>query len=92
MLIEDYRNLWFVELLIGLQLELAPLGYRVAVEELSLNASVDASPVDGLLALRVEGIVIATEPTEEMASVTSNPRRGRRKSRARTARGRRGGQ
>ena len=25
-LIEDYRNLWFVELLTGLQLELAPLG------------------------------------------------------------------
>ena len=72
-LIEDYRNLWFVELLTGLQLELAPLGYRVAVEELSLNASVDASPVDGLLALRVEGIVIATEPTEEMASVTNIP-------------------
>ena len=72
-LIEDYRNLWFVELLAGLHLELAPLGYRVAVEELSLNASVDASPVDGLLALRVEGIVIATEPTEEMASATSIP-------------------
>jgi len=72
-LIEDYRNPWFVELLTGLQLELAPLGYRVAVEELRLNASVDASPVDGLLALRVEGIVIATEPTEEMASVANIP-------------------
>ena len=72
-LIEDYRNPWFVELLTGLQLELAPLGYRVAVEELTLNASVDASPVDGLLALRVEGIVIATEPTEEMASVANIP-------------------
>ena len=34
MLLDDYRNLWFVDFLDGIQQDLAPSGYRVAVEEL----------------------------------------------------------
>jgi DNA-binding LacI/PurR family transcriptional regulator len=64
--IDDYRNLWFVELLRGLQEGLAEHGFRIAVADHTLNAHVEASPLDGFLAMRVDGLVIATEPTGAM--------------------------
>lgn len=71
--LDDYRNLWFVGLLAGLHDELAPLGFRVAVADPSFNAHLDKTPVDGLMSLRVDGIVIATEPTEEMSAAIDVP-------------------
>jgi DNA-binding LacI/PurR family transcriptional regulator len=64
--LDDYRNLWFVGLLAGMHAELAPHGYRVAVADPSFNAHIDRTPVDGFMSLRVDGIVIATEPSEGM--------------------------
>jgi DNA-binding LacI/PurR family transcriptional regulator len=64
--LDDFRNLWFVSLLQGLQEGLAPHGFRIAVSDHTLNAHVEASPLDGFLAMRVDGLVIATEPTEAM--------------------------
>lgn len=64
--LDDYRNLWFVGLLGGMHDELAPHGYRVAVADPSFNAHIDRTPVDGFISLRVDGIVIATEPSEGM--------------------------
>lgn len=63
--LDDYRNLWFVELLTGLHSELAPRGFRVAVADPSFNMDTDRSVVDGLMSLPVDGIVIATETSEE---------------------------
>ena len=71
--LDDYRNPWFVGLLGGLHDELAPLGFRVAVADPSFNAHLDRTPVDGLMSLRVDGIVIATEPTEEMFAAVDVP-------------------
>jgi DNA-binding LacI/PurR family transcriptional regulator len=71
--LDDYRNLWFVGLLAGLHDELAPLGFRVAVADPSFNAQIDRTPVDGLMSLRVDGIVIATEPTEDMFAAVDVP-------------------
>ena len=64
--IDDWRNLWFVELLRGLQEGLAPHGLRIAVADHTLNAHVEAHPLDGFLSMRVDGLVIATEPTGAM--------------------------
>lgn len=72
-LLDDYRNLWFVELLAGLQEQLSALGFRVAVESATSNAHVDRSPLEGFLSLRVSGIVIATEPTEAMTGTGDVP-------------------
>jgi DNA-binding LacI/PurR family transcriptional regulator len=71
--LDDYRNLWFVGLLAGLHEQLAPLGFRVAVADPSSNAHIDRTPVDGLMSLRVDGIVIATEPSEEMFAALDVP-------------------
>lgn len=64
--LDDFRNLWFVSLLRGLQEGLAPHGFRIAVSDHTLNAHVEASPLDGFLAMRVDGLVVATEPTGAM--------------------------
>lgn len=71
--LDDYRNLWFVDLLAGLHDRLAPLGFRVAVADPLFNAHLDRTPVDGLLSMRVDGVVIATEPTEEMFAAVDVP-------------------
>ncbi len=65
-LIDDYRNQWFVELLRGLQEGLAPHGLRIAVADHTLNAHVGASPLDGFLSMRADGLVLATEPSAAM--------------------------
>ena len=39
----------------------------------SFNAHLDRTPVDGLMSLRVDGIVIATEPSEEMFAALDVP-------------------
>lgn len=64
--VDDFRNLWFVGLLRGLQEGLAAHGFRIAVSDRTLNSHVEASPLDGFLAVRVDGLVIATEPTPAM--------------------------
>ncbi|MFI7481983.1 LacI family DNA-binding transcriptional regulator [Kocuria sp. M1R5S2] len=64
--LDDFRNLWFVGLLRGLQEGLSAHGFRIAVADGTLNAHVEASPLDGFLSMRVDGLVIATEPTPAM--------------------------
>jgi len=71
--LDDYRNLWFVPLLDGIQETLAPLGYRVTVAASTVNAHVELTPMHGFSSLRVEGVIVATEPTAEMQSVRGLP-------------------
>ncbi|WP_336714140.1 LacI family DNA-binding transcriptional regulator [Arthrobacter sp. USHLN218] len=71
--LDDYRNLWFVELLAGLHRELAPRGFRVAVADPSFNMETDRSVVDGLMSLPVDAIVIATETPEETLGAIDVP-------------------
>ena len=64
--IDDYTNVWFVELLRGLQEGLASAGLRIAVSDRTLNAHVESDPLEGFLSTRVEALVLATEPTPAM--------------------------
>ncbi|MGP9783196.1 LacI family DNA-binding transcriptional regulator [Glutamicibacter sp. AOP12-B1-11] len=64
--IDDYTNVWFVELLRGLQEGLGNAGLRIAVSDRTLNAHVESDPLDGFLSTRVEALVLATEPTPAM--------------------------
>lgn len=60
--IDDFANLWFVELLAGLREGLAGTSFHVGVADTALNAHLQESPVHGYLAARVDGLVIAAEP------------------------------
>jgi DNA-binding LacI/PurR family transcriptional regulator len=61
-LIDDFHNPWFVELLGGLRSVLDPAGYTASVADLQLDAASGRNPVDGFLAQHVDALVVAAEP------------------------------
>ena len=66
LLIEDYRNVWFVDLLRGMQSALSSHGYNVIVADSQPGEGRVMEAADGLLALHVDGLVVAAEPSESM--------------------------
>ncbi|WP_416394059.1 MULTISPECIES: LacI family DNA-binding transcriptional regulator [unclassified Curtobacterium] len=71
--LDDFRNQWFVDLLTGLRESLQDQGHRLVVADRFLNTGLDASPVEGFLSMRVEGLVIAGEPDTDLAVPASTP-------------------
>lgn len=59
LLIDDYTNLWFVDLVRGLQDVLAPEGYRLTVVDAATARG--EHPVEELLSMRVDGLVVAMD-------------------------------
>lgn len=59
-LIDDYSNPWFVDLLRGLDQVLSVDGYRLSVADTATAARVE-DPVEGLLSMRADGIVVARD-------------------------------
>ncbi|WP_120522294.1 LacI family DNA-binding transcriptional regulator [Arthrobacter celericrescens] len=66
LLIDDFRNPWFVELLAGVRSVLDPAGYTVTVADLRLEEASGRNPVDGFLAQHVDALVVAAEAPPEM--------------------------
>ena len=62
LLIDDFHNPWFVEVLRGLRSVLDPAGWNVTVADLQLEALSGRNPLDGFLAMHVDGLIIAAEP------------------------------
>lgn len=62
--IDDFENLWFVDLLRGMRQVLDGSGHSVSVADRHLNAHVGRDPVDAFLSMQVEGIVLAMEIDE----------------------------
>lgn len=71
--LDDFRNQWFVDLLTGLRESLQDQGHRLVVADRFLNTGLDVSPVEGFLSMRVEGLVIAGEPDPDLVVPTSTP-------------------
>ena len=59
--IDDFENLWFVDLLRGMRRVLDESGHNVSVADRHLNAHLERDPVDAFLSMQVEGIVLAME-------------------------------
>lgn len=66
LVIDDYRNLWFVDLLRGMESVLAEDGYRVMLADSRPGADRISEAVDGLLAMHIDGLVMAAEPSPSM--------------------------
>jgi DNA-binding LacI/PurR family transcriptional regulator len=66
LLIDDYRNLWFVDLLRSMQSALSNHGYHVTLADSQPGENRIQEAADGLLAMHVDGLVIAAEPSESM--------------------------
>ncbi|WP_457973085.1 LacI family DNA-binding transcriptional regulator [Arthrobacter sp. D1-17] len=62
LLIDDFHNPWFVEALRGVRSVLDSSGWNVTVADLQLEALSGRNPLDGFLAMHVDGLIIAAEP------------------------------
>lgn len=62
LVIDDYRNLWFVDLLRGMESVLTEHGYHVTLADSRPGENRIREAADGLLAMHVDGLVIAAEP------------------------------
>ena len=67
--IDEFANLWFVDFLAGLRAGLDGTPFHVSVADRALNGHLSESPVDGFLAARVDGLIIAGEPGASAATV-----------------------
>lgn len=66
LVIDDYRNLWFVDLLRSMQAVLSNDGYQVTLADSRPGENRIQEAVDGLLAMHVDALVIAAEPRGSM--------------------------
>ncbi|QDG60951.1 MULTISPECIES: LacI family DNA-binding transcriptional regulator [unclassified Pseudarthrobacter] len=73
LVIDDYRNLWFVDLLRGMESALSPEGYRVMLADSRPGENRISEAVDGLLAMHVDALVIAAEPSPSMLAGAEVP-------------------
>ena len=67
--IDDYRNLWFVDLLDGLREALTDHGYRLSVTD---REGTSGGPVPAL-ASGIDGLVVARDPGEGLLTGWSGP-------------------
>jgi DNA-binding LacI/PurR family transcriptional regulator len=68
-LIDDYTNMWFVNMIRGMDDALSGRRYSVVVADVHLNAHLGQSPVAAFISMRVDGLVLATEPDAEMVEL-----------------------
>ncbi|MFE4197586.1 LacI family DNA-binding transcriptional regulator [Paenarthrobacter sp. NPDC056912] len=66
LVIDDYRNPWFVDLLRGMESVLSDLGYQVMLADSRPGENRIKEATDGLLAMHVDALVLAAEPNEAM--------------------------
>ncbi|WP_159699438.1 LacI family DNA-binding transcriptional regulator [Arthrobacter sp. 18067] len=73
LVIDDYRNLWFVDLLRGMESVLTEPGFQVMLADSRPGENRIKEAADGLLAMHVDGLVIAAEPGATVLSGTGVP-------------------
>ncbi|WP_347109890.1 LacI family DNA-binding transcriptional regulator [Paenarthrobacter sp. S56] len=73
LVIDDYSNPWFVDLLRGMESVLSDHGYQVTLADSRPGQNRIKEATDGLLAMHVDALVIAAEPTEAMLARTWVP-------------------
>ncbi|ROQ36598.1 DNA-binding LacI/PurR family transcriptional regulator [Frondihabitans sp. PhB188] len=64
--VDDFRNLWFVDLLDGMREIFEPLGLSAIVADSAHDAGGGLTVIDNFVASKADALVIACEPTPEM--------------------------
>jgi DNA-binding LacI/PurR family transcriptional regulator len=64
--IEDFRNPWYIPMLDGIRSVLSAHGLRLTVVDTTSNAHLPTTPFDDLVSLRVDGVVIAAESAPDL--------------------------
>ena len=71
--VDDFRNPWYVPMLDGVREALAPHGLRLTLADTRANAHLDSSPFDDLLSLRVDGVLLAAEGFPDLVVPADTP-------------------
>jgi DNA-binding LacI/PurR family transcriptional regulator len=71
--IDDFRNPWYVPMLDGIREALGPHGLRLTLADTRANAHLGSSPFDDLLSLRVDGVVLAAEGFPDLLVPSDTP-------------------
>ncbi|MGN8048934.1 LacI family DNA-binding transcriptional regulator [Curtobacterium sp. 22159] len=71
--VDDFRNPWYVPLLNGIREALAPHGLRLTLADTRANAHLGSSPFDDLVSLRVDGVVLAAEGFPDLVVPPDTP-------------------
>ncbi|WFR66927.1 LacI family DNA-binding transcriptional regulator [Curtobacterium flaccumfaciens] len=71
--VDDFRNPWYVPMLDGVREALAPHGLRLTLADTRANAHLGSSPFDDLVPLRVDGVVLAAEGFPDLVVPADTP-------------------
>jgi len=71
--VDDFRNPWYVPMLDGVREALAPHGLRLTLADTRANAHLDSSPFDDLVSLRVDGVILAAEGFPDLVVPADTP-------------------
>lgn len=71
--IDDFRNPWYVPMLDGIRNALEPHGLRLTLADTTANAHLPSSPFDDLVSLRVDGVVLAAESSPDLEVPADTP-------------------
>ncbi|QGG41358.1 LacI family DNA-binding transcriptional regulator [Aeromicrobium yanjiei] len=73
MVVEDFANLWFVDLLQGLREVLKPEGLQVLMGDRQMTMSPGRDAIDAFVSMRVEGLVLALDPPDVLTGLHGIP-------------------
>ncbi|GAA2179413.1 LacI family DNA-binding transcriptional regulator [Leucobacter tardus] len=65
--VDDFTNLWFAPALAGIREALQAGGYSISISDTALNAHLDLDPLEVFRSLRVDGVILAGEVSDEAA-------------------------
>lgn len=71
--VDDFRNPWYVPMLDGIRSTLAPHGLRLTLADAVANAHLDSSPFDDLVSLRVDGVILGAESSVDLLVPDDTP-------------------
>lgn len=73
MVVEDFANLWFVDLLHGMREALEPHGLQVLMGDRRMSMAPGRDAIDAFVSMRVEALVLALDPPDDLGNLHGIP-------------------
>jgi DNA-binding LacI/PurR family transcriptional regulator len=73
MVVEDFANLWFVDLLHGMREALEPHGMQVLMGDRRMSMAPGRDAIDAFVSMRVEALVLALDPPDDLGNLHGIP-------------------
>lgn len=73
MVVEDFGNLWFVDLLHGMREALEPHGLQVLMGDRRMSMAPGRDAIDAFVSMRVDALVLALDPPDDLGNLHGIP-------------------